>query len=264
MLVMLGLFAAGIALWAWSLPTGMREGTSADQHTSTVPVASVEHTSTALPADMEGQSTTTPQPAKEPSPTPVAPPPPEIAIAWQPSHQGDTGYRGWKEYEVCGDIARRAIGLLPEYEHVLAWETNMGLTGSNNYTPDRGPTNTPAFDSEIAMSNAAGATLFVSIHNDGGAPSGILAMCMPGDAAGRAACETLADALVSATGLPDRGIREARLYSLEARNTAPIKCLLEIGDNEADRAYLENPANREVIARGLAQGVRALELSALD
>ena len=44
-----------------------------------------------------------------------------------------------------------------------------------------------------------------------------------------------------------------RLYSLEPeRNEAPIRILLEIGDNEADRDYLMDPAGREEIAVALA------------
>ncbi len=179
-------------------------------------------------------------------------------IAWQPSHQADTG-ADWQEYVICGDIVDRAIALLPEFTHVKAWETGMGLTGANGYRPK--PVNTPAFDSEVAKSNAASASVFIAVHNDGGAPSGILGMCMPGDTAARALAERLKAALVSATGLPDRGMREERLYSLEpGRNHAATRLLLEIGDNKADRAFLLDGSNRQAIAQALADSLRESEL----
>jgi len=179
-------------------------------------------------------------------------------IAWQPSHQADTG-SDWQEYVVCGDIVDRAIALLPEFKHVKGWETAMGLSGSNSYRPE--PKNAPAFDSEIKQANVANATVFVSVHNDGGAPSGILGMCMPGDEASRSMAERFKTALCAATGLPDRGMREERLYSLDpVRNNADLRMLLEIGDNKADRAFLLDANNRQVIARALADAVRESEL----
>lgn len=179
-------------------------------------------------------------------------------IAWQPSHQADTGV-DWEEYVICGDIVDRTIALLPEFTHVKAWETGMGLFGSNGYRPQ--PKNAAAFDSEIAKANAARATVFISVHNDGGAPSGILGMCMPSDGRSRALAERLKAALLSATGLPDRGIREERLYSLEPeRNKAGTRLLLEIGDNKADRAFLLEDANRQAIAEALADSLRESDL----
>jgi hypothetical protein len=179
-------------------------------------------------------------------------------IAWQPSHQADTG-ADWKEYVICGDIVDRVIALLPEFTHVKAWETGMGLSGSNGYRPQ--PKNAPAFDSEVSQANSANAAVFISVHNDGGAPSGILGMCMPGDATSRALAERLKAALVLATKLPDRGIREERLYSLEPeRNKAGTRLLLEIGDNKADRAFLLDEANRQAIAVALADSLRESDL----
>lgn len=179
-------------------------------------------------------------------------------IAWQPSHQADTG-SDWKEYVVCGDIVDRVIALLPQFRHVKAWELGMGLSGSNGYRPQ--PVNTPAFDSEIDIANDAEATVFISVHNDGGAPSGVLGMCMPGDAESRALAEALKAALCDATGLPDRGIREERLYSLESpRNKARLRLLLEIGDNKADREFLLDEANRQSIAQALATALEEGDL----
>jgi N-acetylmuramoyl-L-alanine amidase len=174
----------------------------------------------------------------------------EVVVAWQPSHQDDTGGPGWHEYLICGDIAQRTIAMLNDsrVHSVLAWETEMGLTGSNN-----AGSNAPAFDSEIRQANEAGAHYFVSLHNDGGAPSGVLGMFFSGDQRSAEIAERYTRAVSEQTGLPYRGVRGAPLYSLDpVRNRAPIRVLLEIGDNERDRAFLEDETGREKIARALA------------
>src|SRR5680860_1464998 len=113
-------------------------------------------------------------------------------------------------------------------ESVLAWETGMGLTGSNN----GGGTNRPAFDSELAKANEAGAQYFISVHNDGAAPSGILGMYFVGDEKSPEVAERLARAVSKGTGLPYRGLRGHDLYSLDPeRNEA---CLLYTSDAADD------------------------------
>jgi N-acetylmuramoyl-L-alanine amidase len=177
-------------------------------------------------------------------------------VAFQPSHQDDTGSTGWHEYRVCGDIAQHTIALLEgsPFETVLAWETGMGLTGSNN-----DGSNAAAFDSEIRRANDAGAGYFISIHNDGSAPSGVLGMYFTGDARSAALAETMARSVSRQIGLPYRGIRGSPLYSLDpSRNHAPVRVLLEIGDNVRDRAFLEDPAGLQRIAAALACEVSLL------
>lgn len=184
-------------------------------------------------------------------------PAPRVVVAWQPSHQDDTGGPGWHEYEVCGDIAKRTMALLEGsgVRSVLAWETGMGLSGSNN-----AGSNAPAFDAEIAQANQAGAHYFISLHNDGGAPSGVLGMFYSGDQASAGYAERFAQAIAEGTGLPYRGIRGHALYSLESgRNQAPIRILLEIGDNQRDREFLESPGGRQRIAEATARVARQLE-----
>jgi N-acetylmuramoyl-L-alanine amidase len=182
------------------------------------------------------------------SAAPAAPRGPVVAL--QPSHQDDTGGGDWHEYLICGDIAQRTIALLSgsPVRTVLAWETGMGLTGSNN-----DGSNARAFDSEVAKANEAGADYFVSIHNDGGAPSGVLGMYFTGDARSAAVAEVLARSVSRETDLPYRGIRGRPLYSLDpGRNYAPLRLLLEIGYNVRDRSFLDDPAGRQRIAAALA------------
>lgn len=218
--------------------------------------SSADATTTEVPSSAAVATAAAEAPSVGATPIPEPPPPPRAVIAWQPSHQGDTGYDGWREYEICGDIMERTIGLLDDFSHVRAWTLEHGLTGSNSYA--RGPSNTKAFDVELELANAGQADAFVSLHNDGGAPSGVLGMCMPGDARSRALAEQLVASVCASTGLSNRGIREERLYSLESdKNHAELRLLLEIGDNQRDRELLEDPAQRQVIAGAIASGVRA-------
>lgn len=175
----------------------------------------------------------------------------DVTIAWQPSHQDDTGDANWHEHLICNDFIERTISLCTKVENVKCWDTSHGLTGTNHYHPQ--PTNIPAFDAEIAAANQAQADYFISVHNDGGAPSGILGLCMPGDPLSRSYLEQCLRTLCAATSLPNRGIWEVRLYSLEPeRNSCPVRFLLEIGDNVKDREKLMSPDFRQLVAQTLA------------
>jgi len=181
-----------------------------------------------------------------------------VVVAWQPSHQDDTGSPDWHEYLICGDIVDRAIAKAVNVQNVKCWDVNHGLTGSNNYRPN--PTNTVAFDSEVEQANKASASYFIAIHNDGGAPSGVLGEYLPGDEDGKKLTAQLVDTICAKTGLPNRGLREVQLYSLEyPRNQAKHKCLLEIGDNGKDREFLEDSQKRDVIAQALAEVANGFE-----
>lgn len=180
-----------------------------------------------------------------------------VTVAWQPSHQDDTGDAEWHEYLICNDIVERAMLLCNKVRSVKCWDTSHGLTGTNNYRPN--PTNTQAFDVELSIANSAKADYFISIHNDGGAPSGILGICMPGDQLSRSFLEKFLASLCAHTGLPSRGIWEVRLYSLEPElNSCPCRILLEIGDNESDRALLEDEGFRQKAAQALAEVANGL------
>jgi hypothetical protein len=213
---------------------------------STDPVTTAQSTSTTL-----GLSEGTTEPAHVPKQ-------PKLAIAWQPSHQDDTGFNSWHEYRICGDIVKRTMSLLTTHDNVLAWQTGMGLTGSNKY----GGSNVKAFDWEVAAANNAHAYLFISVHNNGASPSGVLGMYFIGDHTSAKVAEQLARGICAGTGLPFLGLQGQDLYSLDpGRNKAPIRVLLEIGDNVRDRAFLEDAASRQQIAEALAKTLQSLEVA---
>ena len=90
----------------------------------------------------------------------------------------------------------------------------------------------------------------------------MLGMYFVGDEASAEVAERFARAVSLATSLPYRGLRGHDLYSLDPkRNGAPVRILLEIGDNAQDRAFLEDPDARQKIAVSLAAAVRSLEAS---
>ena len=230
--------------------------TSSDPAPSATTAAVRSPTTSSPPPTIEPEPVTTSTSATTAAPVdPTRPRESGVVVAWQPSHQDDTGGNSWHEYKICGDIVQRTMDAAPTVRHILAWETGMGLTGSNN----NGGTNRRAFDSELDKANKGAADYFISVHNDGGAPSGVLGMYFVGDKASAAYAERFAQALAKKTGLPYRGVRGHDLYSLDStRNDASIRILLEIGDNQADRAFLEDPASRQKIAETLAKLVAEL------
>jgi hypothetical protein len=169
-------------------------------------------------------------------------------IAWVPSHQNDTGANGWHEYAVCGDIVQRTMAELPEFTNVLCWETGMGLT-SQNY---------PALRSEIAQAVAAKATIMISIHVDGDTPSGLGGCYFLGDTSSGDYGNKLLKSMAATSVLPylvNYGRKD--VYILDpANNPVPIRVLLELGDNKADRALLDSTSGRQKLADALASAVR--------
>jgi hypothetical protein len=267
MLLLGAALAVAVALFTCSGPS-MSGGASGGSVRSSAASNSPSAQSTASPIASASPSAL---PSAAPSSQAATEPPPaatspskrkDLVIAFQPSHQADTSDDpSWKEYVICGDIVDRAIARLPEYTCVKAWDTKHGLTGSNNYRPS--PTNTRAFDKELAISNTADADVFVAVHVDSGALSHwLLGEVLPGDARGRRLCSGLLGSLGGELGWKEREPRQVRLYSLEpTRNRAKYRCLLEIGDNEKDRTFLEKPKNRDRIAEAIADGIRDFDAS---
>lgn len=173
---------------------------------------------------------------------------PETVIAWIPSHQDDNGTNGWHEYQVCGDIVQRTMALLPDFTNVLCWETGMGLTSHND----------PALQSEIDQAVAGHAQIYIAVHVNGGAPSGLAGCYYSGESLAARYADAILVSMSATTGLRYRyTAARSDLYQLNpANNPVPLKILLELGDNVADYALLSSPDGRQMLAAALAKAVR--------
>lgn len=169
-------------------------------------------------------------------------------IAWNPSHQDDTGTDGWHEYAVCGDIAKRTMALLPGFKNVLCWETGMGLTSSSS----------GALKAECEKANDANAQIFIAVHVNGGAQSGLSGTYYEGDALSAGYAEALLKSVAATMGMTFHYVRpRSNLFVLNpAKNDARIRVLLELGDNEADRELLGSEDGRQKLAAALAKAVK--------
>ncbi len=175
--------------------------------------------------------------------------PGKVVIAWNPSHQDDTGPSGWHEYLVCGDIVKRTIALLPDYTNVLCWETGMGRD-SFNYT---------ALGAEMATANASGARLTIGVHTNSGAASGLIGEYYAKDSASASYADRILGSMAADTGMKYWYSRaRSDLYSLDpANNRASMRVILELGDCVNDRTLLESESGRQMLAAALAKAVRA-------
>lgn len=183
------------------------------------------------------------------------PPKPKPVVAWQPSHQDDTGEGAWHEYKLAGEIVDAAMAEATATQSVKAWDVDDGLTGSNT-----APSNTLAFDKEIATSNAAGAKYFISIHIGTSGESGVQGFFTAGDEQSKLLAQRLVIGVATKSQLPSRGVQASKLYSLEpSKNKAKYRVLIEIGGTQEDRSYLENPENRKLVGAALAGVVNGLD-----
>jgi N-acetylmuramoyl-L-alanine amidase len=172
----------------------------------------------------------------------------KLVIAWNPSHQNDTGTGGWHEYAVCGDITKRTMALLTGFTNVLCWETGMGLTSKT----------VAALKSECDAANAANARIFIAVHVNGGSGSGLTGDYYAGDTASRDYGEAILRSTAATMGMTFYYVKpRSNLYVLNpAHNKAAIRVLLELGDNVADRALLTSAEGRQRLAAALAKAVK--------
>jgi hypothetical protein len=189
-------------------------------------------------------------------------------IVYQPSHQTDTG-ENFNEAEVCGAIADGAIAAArPSLEVHKVWSYDQsGLhharAGSNTKID-----HTSAVDSsgaisgyafEINESNRISPDVFIAFHNNGATgENACWGYVHEGDSfepTNRALAALLTQAVSNASGLKDLGVHgdsepnrndyrcsvtgKLCFYSLDENvNHAPVRVLLEIGDNALSREIL--------------------------
>jgi len=200
-------------------------------------------------------------------------------VVWQPSHQTNTG-RDFSEAAVCNgivDAAMKAKGGLKEFKVWSLGNNNVHHSdvGSNTVVEHTSAVidgMKSGYAWEVESSNANDPLVFISVHNNGGTNRhAIWGYIHEGDkyeAENRLLAERLVKAISNATDLENRGVlfdsstgrNDYRCSSTDKRaffsldenvNSAPYRVLLEIGDNEVSKAFLEDPANQKKMGEAL-------------
>lgn len=170
-----------------------------------------------------------------------------VVVVVDPGHGGGdpgaVGISGIQEADIVLDIAQKVASLLEE----------QGLQAILTRSDDREIDLEPRVD----LAEAVNANVFVSIHANSISLSrpdvnGIETYYYD---AGAALASSIHNSLVNATGMNDRGIRQARFYVLT--NTSMPAVLVEVGfvTGREDAAKLNNATFRSQIAAGIVQGI---------
>ncbi|MBF2047393.1 MAG: N-acetylmuramoyl-L-alanine amidase [Elainella sp. C42_A2020_010] len=170
-----------------------------------------------------------------------------VVVIVDPGHggrdPGAVGIGGIHEADIVLDISQQVASLL-EDQGVQAV-----LTRQDDREIDLAP--------RVNLAESVNADLFVSIH------ANAISMSRPDVNGietyyydtGAALAASIHNSLVNATGMNDRGVRQARFYVL-TRTSMPA-VLVEVGfvTGQEDAAKLNSAATRSQIAAGIAQGI---------
>lgn len=194
-----------------------------------------------------------PQPSSPPPQpqTPVAPPRANtgrLLVTIDPGHGGQdpgaVGIGGLQEKNVVLPVSRRVAELLREagVDVVMTRDTDLTL----------------GLEARVNIANNANATAFLSIH------ANAISMSRPDvngvetyyySENGRRLATIIHANVLPASGLGNRGVKQARFYVL--RNTAMPAALLELGfvTGAQDVVKLRDPAWQERISQAIARGI---------
>lgn len=198
-------------------------------------------------------------------------------VVYQPSHQTDTG-RDFNEAEVCNGIVEAAMtastGVVQVYK---VWSYDVETVhhaqrGSNTVIAHTAAVDTlgriSGYSYELQESNKLRPDVFISVHNNGGtrrhACWGFIHEGDGYEQQNRKLAEELVAEICSVSDLENRGVlfdsstgrndyrcrvtTKRAFYSLDENiNYAPIRVLLEVGDNGASYDFLRNPDNQRAI-----------------
>lgn len=207
------------------------------------------------------------------------PPRKKTVIVWQPSHQTNTG-KNFSEAAVCNAIADAAMATKPNFKEYKVWslgrkDLHNADSGSNTmiaHTSAVVDGKLSGYAWELQQSNKRKPDVFIAIHNNGGtrrhAVWGYIHYGDAQEAANRELAAELIAAIASATTLENRGVLldsttgrndyrcastgKLSFYSLDEHvNKAPIRVLLEIGDNGASYDFLRDPVNQQKIGEAI-------------
>ncbi|MBW4483659.1 MAG: N-acetylmuramoyl-L-alanine amidase [Tildeniella torsiva UHER 1998/13D] len=231
-------------------PSGVPISSIADEP---VPLAAAPRTPP--PAQAAPPQPQTPSPTPTPPPTRAVEPPAlptvpngRVVVAIDPGHggrdPGAVGINSLQEIQVIFPISLRVTELLE------AQGVTVVMTRRDNVTVD--------LQARADTANRAQANLFVSIH------ANAISMSRPdvngiesyySSETGRRLAATLQASMLAATGMRDRGVKQARFYVL--RQTTMPAALLEVGfvTGAQDAPKLADPAWRETMAQAIARGI---------
>ncbi|MBK9570994.1 MAG: N-acetylmuramoyl-L-alanine amidase [Chitinophagaceae bacterium] len=206
-------------------------------------------------------------------------------VAWQPSHQTDTG-RDFSEAATCNGIVEAAMVAEPALKEYKVWSLGKESyhhadSGSNTkiaHTTAVLDGKISGYAYELNQSNKKHPQVFIAVHNNGGtkrhAVWGYIHFGDPYESANRELAGRLVKAICAVTNLENRGVLldsttgrndyrcnktgKLSFYSLDENiNTAPYRVLLEIGDNAASHDFLLNPANQKIIGEAIKKELAA-------
>ena len=205
----------------------------------------------------------------------------QTVVAYQPSHQSDTGV-DFNEALVCNGIVEAAMAASTGVVKIhKVWSYNVeGLhharQGSNTKVD-----HTAAVDSlgrisgyahEIRETNRVHPDVFIAVHNNGAtnrhACWGYVHEGDAGEQRNRELAKELVEEICRVSGLENRGVLgdsspnrndyrckntgKLSFYSLdENNNTSPVRVLLEIGDNKVSYDLLMDPAKQKLIGQAI-------------
>ncbi|MDB5232074.1 MAG: N-acetylmuramoyl-L-alanine amidase [Chitinophagaceae bacterium] len=204
-------------------------------------------------------------------------------IAWQPSHQTDTG-KDFSEAAVSNAIVEAAMETNPKMKEYKVWSLgnenvhhpNVGSNTVIEHTSAIIDGKISGYAYELQDANKHHPEVFIAVHSNGGTKRhAIWGYIHYGDqfeSANRELAATLLKAVCSATDLENRGVLldsttgrndyrckttgKLSFYSLDENiNTAPYRVLLEVGDNAASRDFLLNPSNQKKVGGAIKQAL---------
>lgn len=207
----------------------------------------------------------------------------KTVIVWQPSHQTDTG-KDFNEALVSNGIAEAAMATAPAFKEYKVW--SLGRTDvhdANNGSNTVIAHTTAIIDGKISgyawelqQANSRKPDIFIALHNNGGTKRhAVWGYVHYGDAHqadNEELAAALTAALAAATTLENRGVLmdsttgrndyrcaatgKLSFYSLDEHvNKAPIRVLLEIGDNGASHDFLQDPANQQKMGEAIKKAL---------
>jgi hypothetical protein len=213
-----------------------------------------------------------------------------FVIAYQPSHQADTG-ENFNEAEVSNAIAEGAIAAAsPSLKIHKVWSYDQqGLhhsrAGSNTKIE-----HTSALDEsgaisgyayEIRESNRLAPDIFIAFHNNGASNQnacwGFVHEGDPSESTNRRLAALLVEAIAEVSGLKNAGVHgdsepnrndyrcsitgKLSFYSLDENvNNAPVRVLLEIGDNALSRDILLDKEMQKKIGAAVQKALEGVLL----